>query len=344
MIRVNASTTFAQERATLCFVGRTKTVPEPLAIVCSDIHLSHTPPAARAAEPDWYAAQARVLEQLVDAARVSVPGKKGTYRNLPILCAGDVFDRWNSQPELINFAINVLPKMYAIPGQHDLPYHRNEDIYKSAYWTLVEEGTIDNLGPDGRARPIKSLEDKMCIHGFWWGRNLHGIEGREDNPEDESIYLALIHRYVWQPGYEYQGAPTEARASGTAKQLAGFDVAVFGDNHAGFEQAGSGSFPTIYNCGGLIRRKQDERHYKPAVGILMSDGTVERHYLDTSEDKWVDSEGETDTAPQIDLQEFLADLEKLEEEGLDFEAAVRRWIEENKPSQEVERLLLSSME
>ena len=37
----------------------------------------------------------------------------------PVICAGDIFDKWNSPPELINFAYDNLPEIYAIPGQHD---------------------------------------------------------------------------------------------------------------------------------------------------------------------------------------------------------------------------------
>jgi hypothetical protein len=32
--------------------------------------------------------------------------------------------------------------MFAVPGQHDLPYHRMEDLMKSSFWTLVEAKVI----------------------------------------------------------------------------------------------------------------------------------------------------------------------------------------------------------
>ena len=108
-----------------------------VAIACADIHLQHTAPICRSGEPDWYAAMARPLEEL--------RGLQENY-DCPILCAGDVFNHWNNcPPELINWAIKHLPKMYAIPGQHDLPQHRLDDVRKSAYWTMVEAGVIENL-------------------------------------------------------------------------------------------------------------------------------------------------------------------------------------------------------
>lgn len=97
-----------------------------IAVLCSDIHLCHTCPPARSNEPNWYDAMARTLDELAGIA---------SHYYVPILCAGDVFDRWNSPPELINFAIKHLPPMHCIPGQHDLPNHSLEDIRRSAYST-----------------------------------------------------------------------------------------------------------------------------------------------------------------------------------------------------------------
>ena len=99
-----------------------------IAVCCSDIHLSHRPPKLREAEPNWYAAQARVLSQV----RAVVETHK-----CPLIVAGDVFDEgWRAHkcpPELVNFAIRHLPVCYAVPGQHDLPHHRYADVDKSAY-------------------------------------------------------------------------------------------------------------------------------------------------------------------------------------------------------------------
>ena len=98
---------------------------KPVALVCSDIHLCHTRPTSRSAEPDWYEAMARRLHQVDEIA---------SYQQVPVLCAGDVFDRWNSPPELINFAIKNMPPMWAVPGQHDLPHHRLDEVHRSGLW------------------------------------------------------------------------------------------------------------------------------------------------------------------------------------------------------------------
>ena len=114
-----------------------------IALLVGDIHLSAKAPLCRAKEPDWFEAMARPLMELVDLQKQIGKESDGIP---PILCAGDVFDRWNSPPELINFALEYLPpQMYSIPGQHDLPNHNYNEIDRSAYWTLVAANKITNV-------------------------------------------------------------------------------------------------------------------------------------------------------------------------------------------------------
>jgi len=297
-----------------------------LATFVSDIHLCHTCPIARSAEPDWYEAMGRVLDQVVDKSSVIPSEKKGVYYNVPIFCAGDFFHKWNSPPELINFAIARMPKMIGIPGQHDLPYHSLDDVRKSAYWTLVEAGTITHL--------IGSLRmGDFCIHAFPWGKEIERPEEHHQDAEN----IALVHKYVWTKGHSYPGATPQSHATKT--ELDGYTYGVFGDNHKGF------SLGKVYNCGGLIRRKSDERRYKPAIGMLYDDGSLERHYLDTSEDLWT-GEFDLDTSdPGRDggLTDFLEELSGLDSNSLDFRESVLRYLCDNKVGGRTREILLNAL-
>ena len=53
-----------------------------LAVLCSDLHISHRPPVARSAEPNWYDTMSDYFSQLQQLAK-----KWGA----PVICAGDVF-------------------------------------------------------------------------------------------------------------------------------------------------------------------------------------------------------------------------------------------------------------
>ncbi len=299
-----------------------------IAVLCSDIHLCHTCPPARSAEPNWYDAMGRVLDQLQSIAH---------EHQVPILCAGDVFDKWNSLPELINFAIGRLPEMIAIPGQHDLPHHALEEIERSAFWTLVaaevvrtncEAGIISNYG--------------MNISLFPWGIDI--APQNKDSNHSKKINVALRHKFVWKRGKGYPGALEESLAS-NIPNLDNYDVAVFGDNHQAFDCAYKPQSKTVVvNPGCLIPRKQDERYFKPTVYLLMDDGSVELHHLDTSEDKWTDDDVFDAEVELAGMECFLSELRNLDADSLDFEQAVKQYCDTYEISEQTKSLLFDSME
>jgi len=297
---------------------------EVVGILCSDIHLSLKPPISRAGEPDWFKAMARPLREITELA-------SSREYACPILCAGDIFDKWNSPPELINFAIANLPKMYAVPGQHDLPLHNYQDIHKSAYWTLVEAGVIENLDPEELP-----LNAGFYIYPFPWG---HPIT--PPSSEDE-MKVAVVHQYIWMDkATSYPGAPEENKLTEGPVNMGGYDVMIFGDNHKGFlTQKGN---CTVLNCGGFMRRNADQIDYKPHVGLLLSDGSVKLHYLDISEDI-IEAKGPIiDIGEDMELQEFMSELMSLEESTLNFEEAMEQTLKKIKPNKAVKNLILEAM-
>ena len=294
-----------------------------IAVLCSDIHLSLAAPVARSAEPDWLAAQARPLDQIRKLVK--------EHGNVPVVCAGDVFDKWHSSPELINWTITHLPKMYAIPGQHDLPLHNIEDIRRSAYWTLVEVGTIRTI-----EEPWDEGIDGVLMFGYPWGSAIEPIL-----PKKNKVQLAVIHDYVFIRGKSYPGAPDGANLVNHRSRLQGYNAAVFGDNHDGFLTKVGGT--SVLNCGCLVRRKSDERKYKPAVGLLHNDGLIEQHFLDASEDKWLEPEEIIERVEAPGMTEFLEELNQLESDSLDFCEVIRRYIKDNHVSDGVKRVLLETI-
>lgn len=275
-----------------------RAIDRALALLCSDIHLSINPPAARRGESDWFAAMERTLQQVKDLA--------SAHGNIPVICAGDVFDRWNSPPELINFALEHLPTLWAIPGQHDLPLHRMDLIEKSAFWTLVIAGKIHIL--DRVKIPIAGLE----VYGFGWGAEI--VPPLDDF---SIIRLAVVHRFIWTGDYGYPGASDDSNLAQIRKKLKGYTAAVFGDNHKGFIVG------SILNSGTLFRRKSDEIDYKPSVGILMKTGEIKRHFLDTS-GEMMESVAEESSNPVVgDFGDFLEGLSSLSSDPLSFTDAMK---------------------
>lgn len=299
------------------------------AILCSDLHLSHKAPIARSAEPDWYAAMERPLAELRELADLLV---------VPVICAGDIFDRWNAPASLINFALDALPKMYAIPGQHDLANHSYRDIEQTAYWTLVKAGKVTNIRPD-KPRTFNNLH----LAGFPWGSELKPCEVLKDK---RILRIAVVHHYVWWRDHKYPGAPKNTNWSALQIKLDGFQVAVFGDNHKGFHlMAENEGDPWMMNCGTMMRRKADEVSYQPQFGLLSRRGGIITPYLiDTSEDKFIDTDEALALIDKgVEMAEFISELGSLRDKGVSFVEAVAQFCQKNGIDSRIQKIISTSL-
>lgn len=288
----------------------------------ADLHLTLLKPACRA-DGHWMNTQAHYLQWLREQA-----GKPA----LPIICAGDIFDRWNAPPELINFALEHLPDgMLCVPGQHDLPNHNIEDMHRSGYGVLERAKKIVNLRSDGSVW----AEKKFVIYGAGWNQPIPKAEGVWHLPR-----IVAIHKYCWSPGKQYPGAPKDSYFANYEGELKGYDIAVFGDNHKGFT-ATAGKCDII-NCGGFIRRKSDEINYQPTIGVLYSDLTLKRRKIPTGWDKF--NEGAKDRPEaSFNMRDFLETLEGLGEHGMDFREAVQQHLKTEDIDPATKQMIVQAM-
>lgn len=292
--------------------------PNVIAILVSDIHLSSKPPVCRQEVAPWFDVMADYLRQLRTLA---------DKYNVPILCAGDVFDKWNSSAELINFALEHLPQMYAVPGQHDLPAHNSSEVHKSAYHTMVLANKIQTLEP-GRPRRISKA---LTVTGFPWEFAL-----RPNEHNGEGVHVALVHKFVWTKGKGFHGAPAADLATATACKLKGFDVAVFGDNHKPFRL--TTRYCLVWNNGGFMRRSSDDVSREPHVGVLLENGAVRRKILDTSVDVIVPVSKPNDQE-QFDMTSFVQELKQAGSTEIDYRQAVFKTLRQNKIHPNVQQIV-----
>lgn len=304
---------------------------QALVAAVSDLHLSHTPPRLRAAEPDWYGAMARSLGALAKF----VAGLNGPGTPPVVAYPGDIFDKWNPPPELINFAIRHLPKGYAVPGNHDLPHHNYGGVSRSAYWTLVECGVVKNLEP---GRPTGA--GMVDLWGFPWG-----VEVVPPEPHAHSLCpdVAIIHAYVWKRGCGHAQSDPADKVAGWKKRLTGYAAAFFGDNHLGF-LAGN-----VCNCGAFMRRRADEMDTVPCVNVLYEDGEVVRHPLEVEGDVY-DLQARRKAAPPgggeppDDYSAFFNQLTDLGGRVGDYRTALTERCKDAGLPAGVRRRLLSALE
>lgn len=298
-----------------------------IAIICSDLHLSQKPPRVRRQEPSWFDVMAHALKELQMLS---------TKYKAPILCAGDIFDHWRADPELVNFAIKFLPEMYAIPGQHDLPLHSMDLIKKSIYWTMVLVGKIT---PVIHNKPI-TAENNIVIHGFPWGTKIHPNKGKS-----KKFHIAICHDYFWINGHNYPGAKEKQKAERYKNLIKGYHAVGFGDNHKGFVTKVNGI--NVINCGTFMRRKADEEDYRPRVGLICESGAILRHGMKTSHETFTSPAEEERQIRQMlkvhDMQDFLTGLTELQKKSFDFIDALELAIEERMLNKKVRKVILEAL-
>ncbi len=304
--------------------------PEPVAVLCSDLHLTLIPPACRNDERSWMDVQSYYLKQLKTLAKNS--------GHVPIVCAGDIFDKWNPAPELITYALRELPDdMICVPGQHDLPNHRIDEMDRSGYGVLSEARKIRDISKTGEEGSAGI--PGVYFFGFGWGQEI--LPPDKDLVAEGKLCVAVIHRYCWTKGKNYPGAPETAHVNKLGKQLKGYDVAIFGDNHKGFISTAGDC--CVVNCGGFIRRKSDERFYEPAIYTLLSDGKVIRHPLDTEPDRFHPPE-KVREAIAFDMQEFIRNLNTISEHGMDFRQIVKEHMEKEDVHPKIRQIITQALE
>lgn len=307
----------------------------PFALAIADLHLSMTKPACRA-EDNWLKVQAGYLSQVREI--------QNRFK-VPLLCAGDIFDKWNPVPELIYFALKELPDdMYCVPGQHDLPNHRFDLMSRSGYGVLQKAKKI-------RCVATHTNSEVPARQHLWLGnRALYGFGWEQDitfpMQSEEYQTIALVHKYVWTKGKGFPGAPEEAKLPALRKQLKGYQWAIFGDNHKAFSERMLWDNPwtQVINCGPLIRRKVDEISHHPCVYGLMENGGFNKYPLDILNDKFLYTEASEAAAAELDMSDFVERLENLGEVGMDFRQIIQQNLKSNKLTNAIREIILAALE
>jgi len=275
-----------------------------LAIFFSDPHFSLNPPPLRSSEPDWFEAQKRPLDEIKTIQKAN---------NCPVFCSGDVFDQWKSPPEIINWAIDNMPFIISIPGQHDLPEHDITQINKSAFKTLQNAKKINKV--------TSEQFGNLWVRGFPYGVP---CEPLKINNNRDILCTALIHQYNWIDGACYkEGLSGKNQVTNKRlKYFRGYDFVFSGDNHIPFRTLiGKTHF---INCGSIIRRSVKDLKWHPSIWLLRSNREVQKYKLDVSQDKYLDTEKAEkieQSSYKIDISNILDSLGKLGQNILDVKEA-----------------------
>lgn len=178
----------------------------------------------------------------------------------------------------------------------------------------------------------------VTMHAFPYGSEVKPLKKNRDLP----IEVAVIHDYIWTKETGYEGALEEKRLKAWGARLKGYDIALFGDNHKSILSRVNDC--TVINPGSFMRRKMDEREYRPCVGLIYNTkekDNVQRHYLDHSGDIFLEEEQVIKAMSGIGTESFLEELSGLSDAAIDFGDAVKRILDRKKVSDTVKKIILS---
>jgi len=183
----------------------------PDLILAADLHIREDKPVCRA--DNYFEAQ---------NAKVGFLRDLSARHGCPLVVAGDIFHHWKPSPFLLSWAIENLPNMIAIPGQHDLPQHRLELLNKSGLFVLEKAGKVT---------PGSWIHSaKYHLQSYPYGTPLVPID-RIKQPKQK--FVAICHVMTWTKKKPWPGCEADG-AKRLMKKMKGFDLIITGDNHKPF--------------------------------------------------------------------------------------------------------------
>ena len=293
---------------------------KPIAVACSDIHLSDTAPVARGDEPNWHQKQKEALNFIVDAS---------LEHHVPLIMAGDLFHKARATPAMEILAMDCLrrTKLIMIPGQHDLPNHSIDNVGRSSYGVVCTHLTmLDCFGHFGDAFACTSYS--------------YGEDRGKACPTENKNHIAVMHDLVWRGTPPYPGAPEGGNTQNLVDSMPGYDFIVAGDNHKGFSQTVGDT--VIVNCGSMMRRSSDQENYKPRAYILYDDKTAEPFCLPIQSDVFSREHRDEKNAKDARVEAFVNRLQDIEVE-LCYETNMTRFCKANKVDKEIIIILQEAM-
>ena len=275
----------------------------------SDFHTRSDVPICRL--DDFLKVQEDTINQIYDIAEEN---------SAKVIIAGDLFNK--AKPDDAQYLETLLIKKMkevdtsAIPGQHDLLYHKIENIDKGSYGVLMNS-------------VLKNFKADVSIFGFFYGMDLKNLGNKNQ------YKIAVLHKYCAK-----KEIPFFIRDGITAKDLCekyDYDLFIVGDNHHGFiyeHKTGQ----KVINCGCVTRQAADFIDYQPKVYLFDTD-TKEIKTIDLldNDPTVIDTSHLEEQKKRDDrITSFVEKLEGNVDIDLSFEQNLKVYIQKNKTSTKVE--------
>jgi len=273
-------------------------------IFTADWHIRSDNPICRV--DDFLDIQKKILLQIRDIA---------FKENACILVAGDIFDKARIEPYFEIMLIDIFKRceMYVVAGNHELLYHRLDNIDKSSLGVLIRQ---DNW-------TLLQTSSNHCFDtfkGFSYGENIENGKN-----------LVLLHKYC-----EMYNLPDYIENGITAEYLCNnydYDIFVTGDNHHSFVYAKKNKI--VFNPGCITRQNVNLKKYQPV--IFLYDSTLMKYEkiqlldndIEAIDDSYLKIKKQRDERVEL----FLNKLNIAGNMDVDFISNLRKFLKSNSINQ-----------
>lgn len=292
---------------------------KPTAILTADWHIRDTQPICRT--DDYMKAQETKLR--------FISGLVARYV-IPIFFAGDFFDKpkvseylkiWLIENDEVTLNDDMF---FAVAGNHDLPNHNFDLLYKSSLG-LMEIGEFISV--------LKEKESwtEYILHPFHWNQEIKNVK------KEYRRHIALTHYLTFKRRKPFPGCSTRS-AIDLLKKFDGYDLIVTGDNHKSFSAEYEGRL--LVNPGSIMRMDADQIDHKPRVALW---------YAEDNHIEWIELPVEQDVISRehIEIQQdrdermeaFVSRLNADYEVELSFEKNLEKYFSSNRTRSKVRDLV-----
>lgn len=286
-------------------------------IITADWHIRATRPRCRIDE-DWMQTQRKALQQLVEIAKV---------KKAPVFVVGDLFNSNTDTSfeciQIVQQVADELGELYALAGNHDLPYHSSENIEKSAIGVLLNSQNIF---------PIKKY-----FEGFECSAS------NFDEKDNKAADIVFKHILVFP---DLKSLPPNCDGITAKELLSEFPNAKYiftGDYHHNFHYEKNGRH--VINPGCLLRQASDFKDYKCGVYYVDTENEIVEFIPIIDNEQFVDDSYILKQEEREErIEKFVDKLKDTKNVSLDFIDNVHKAIAANKLSEEMINMLEELLE
>lgn len=235
---------------------------KPTAILTADWHIRPDIPKCRT--DDFFTAMDKKITSICKLAK--------KYR-CPILIAGDLGEESQWPNWLLRWFIHKIKrykiKIYVIPGQHDLPWHRLKHLKKSGIGVLGSAGIINLIGV--RNKELVETKDFNIIP-FPYGYPIR------KHKETGKPMIAISHQLIVKDKLLWHKQKAVSQGVHLLKKFPEYRLILTGDNHNPFVSRYKNRL--LVNPGSILRLKADQIKHRPRVYLWSAEeNKVRRVYM-----------------------------------------------------------------